>query len=934
MAQLAPNKPIKQMASRHAPGLSTVLLVCSVIFGPALWCGECPAYRDAGHFYLPTLKYTTERWAAGEIPLWNELDNAGQPLAADATSAVFYPGRVLLHLPIGIERAITVFVLCHWLLAIFGVRRLAKRYSDSTEVQYFVGLLFGLSGYVAGQTFNVVFLVGAAWLPWAWDAWESLRGGRDTRKAVYLAIPLAMMVLGGDPQISYHVVLLALLDSISWRRTTRDAASAFLEPTLVEGTVAKGHLTWPWFRSRWVVLLFACSLALGLCAIQVVPSLTWTLRTDRAVFDEPRSIWEWFAGEGKSSHFSAILAPPKAGTHDENLYDFSFAPIRMLEFVVPGIFGELGPCYQNWLKGFVPSQRWWTSTNYLGLLPLALATWAVFGNWSNRHVRSAVSVALIALISSFGVWGIGAIWQWSVRRAGGIGDEIGPAVGGLYWFWVSFLPGYSGFRYPSKWLVFFTLAILLLAARGMDLLRKSDGENESRHHFRTYLFNGSPYFFVLLSGICSLFWLTLLLLGSEEFTHWAKIPPHPLFGPFDVDGALRCMRFALARTFCVSLILAGLLFAIRGPGIPAIRYALMLITLLEVTLFVWYGSILDHAEYWMKAPVEPACVAKIAPSYRVYRAASSRLQPKSWQLELDSNRMEAIRTWEQATLVPRYHWLSKTKLTEAHGTTMSADYAALLDFLHRCPPDDREEPAWSQTFHPYDLLSARYCIVPQGEVIRDANVVESAEMVPLNFTFWERAVTPPRAWVAKSVVLKPELGRVSRSELAERTSQILLERDRFRDLLRESVIESDSPDPLFSEICAAAPQTSLTEPSWIVDAPERVELSVKLEQPALLILADAYDTGWQAERVTSGGDPIPLTIFRANRVFRGVCLPAGEHLVIFRYRAWEIWVGGVISLLSWVIGLPAATLLGGRRWRKRVDGALHARFRRPPGTAE
>lgn len=927
----APDNSWGGLAARHAFGLAVLCAVFGVIFGPPLWRGECPGFRDAGHFYYPTLKLTTERWSRGEIPLWNPYDNAGQPLAADATSAVFYPGRAILHLPLSFERCITFYVACHWLLAIFGARRLSKRFSDSTDIQYLSGMLYGLSGYVAGQMFNVVFLVGAAWLPWAWDAWESLRVSREPRKAARLAVILAMMVLGGDPQIAYHVALLALLDSISWRRTAREAANTLLEPHLAEGYSDGKHLHWPWFRSRWVVLAFACLLAVGLAGIQVVPSMTWSLRSDRAAFDQPRSLWEWIGstdakGTGVPG-LASLFAPPTPQTHDENLYDFSFAPVRVLEFFAPGVFGELGPHYQQWLKALTPSQRWWTSANYVGLLTIGAAAIAIWRQWRDRLVRAAACVAMIALLSSFGIWGFGALWNALVRQAGGAGNDLSPAAGGLYWFWVSSSPGYTGFRYPSKWLVFFSLAMVLLAAKGLSFLISRDEENSQS---RAIALRWAPYGFCLLACAASIAWITLVLLGTDAFRSWGKTPAHPLYGPFDVDGALRCVRLALARTCCVSLVVAGLLFGLRDYPVWIISRCLMLFTIVEVIVAVWSGPIVRHRDYWMEAPTIPAFVDSSEAHFRVYRASSARLQPALWQKEFDEGRLAALRNWEIESLAPRYHWLADLKLVEARGTTMSAEYSALLDFLHRCPPDDGSEPAWSGVYHPYDLLAARYCMAPIGAKVRNATAIPSKDARAANASFWERKVVPPRAWIAASVSLVPEEPGGSRSAFAAQTNSILLENGRFRDLIRETLIESDAPDPLFSEICGAAPRTALEAPVWITDAPEQVELEVDLAQPGLLVLGDAYIPGWVALDTQEGKPARNCEIFRANRVFRGVCLSAGKHRVSFRYRPWEIPVGGVISLVSWAIFLPAATFLGLRRSLRR----LHPLFRRRPGQGD
>jgi hypothetical protein len=86
-------------------------------------------------------------------------------------------------------------------------------------------------------------------------------------------------------------------------------------------------------------------------------------------------------------------------------------------------------------------------------------------------------------------------------------------------------------------------------------------------------------------------------------------------------------------------------------------------------------------------------------------------------------------------------------------------------------------------------------------------------------------------------------------------------------------------------IGASPPQVKLQQ-----DAPERVVVSVQAETPTVLVLADSFLPGWQAEV-----DGAPATIWRANYHFRGVLVPAGTHTVTFRYGPAPFRVGAIIS---------------------------------------
>ena len=61
--------------------------------------------------------------------------------------------------------------------------------------------------------------------------------------------------------------------------------------------------------------------------------------------------------------------------------------------------------------------------------------------------------------------------------------------------------------------------------------------------------------------------------------------------------------------------------------------------------------------------------------------------------------------------------------------------------------------------------------------------------------------------------------------------------------------------------------------------PERVALQVDLPAPGLLVLSDSWYPGWRA---TVNGQPVSL--LRANLLFRAVVVPTGVHDVVFEFK--------------------------------------------------
>src|SRR5688572_11851712 len=175
--------------------LLTALAAILLLFGPALFADRSLAMRDAAHFYHPLFEWCTREWAAGRVPLWNPYENCGVPVLADASSSLFYPGKLLFILPIDFALRYKLYVIGHVALAALGSYILARAWSASTAAAALAAIAYACGGSVMFQYCNVVFLVGAAWLPFAALAIDKMLTAQSWRAAVALGAILALMIL-------------------------------------------------------------------------------------------------------------------------------------------------------------------------------------------------------------------------------------------------------------------------------------------------------------------------------------------------------------------------------------------------------------------------------------------------------------------------------------------------------------------------------------------------------------------------------------------------------------------------------------------------------------------------------------------------------------------------------------------------------------------
>ena len=95
----------------------------------------------------------------------------------------------------------------------------------------------------------------------------------------------------------------------------------------------------------------------------------------------------------------------------------------------------------------------------------------------------------------------------------------------------------------------------------------------------------------------------------------------------------------------------------------------------------------------------------------------------------------------------------------------------------------------------------------------------------------------------------------------------------------------------------------------VVRGPDRIELSVDLAAPGLLVLNEAPYPGWTAE--VNGR---PAEILTVNLVSRGLALPAGAHQISMRFDPPGYSAGVVASLAATGLLVP---LLAVSIWRQR-----------------
>ena len=639
---------------RNSFGFLLILLgAVAVLFAPALLRGEHPAYRDGGHWYAPLWQWAQQCWGRGTIPLWDPLQNIGESHIADGTSSVFYPGKLIFALPVDFSLAYTLFLAGHLVLAGATMFRLCRSWGASWAASALGGISYALSGSVFYQIYNAPFLIGAAWLPLALSAVSEIVLCPRPRAAVRFAVAMALMLLGGDSQMAYHVLLILTPLLLVVCRPGRKSASGESPP----GSSARSYQ----------MAAAGLLLAVALSAVQLFPSSGRVADSERSEYEHPRTCWELASGSHELRDARGLLGQTIPGTHHHRVFQFSVGPWRWLELAYSNIFGNVAPQHSRWIHVLPAEGRVWTPSLYFGILPLLCVALSIRHiSLLDRRFRWAFGILLFFALAAIGVYGVGWLIDEITRRIGlksPLSDSVGWPFGGLYWLMTVALPGYVYFRYPAKLWVVAAAACSLLASAGWDQLRCQT--TQARNGMLRYAIGS------LILGMVA--WLVAgSLLNPLDLAD-------RVFGPLCTDMASRSILWACFRASLLGFALWWLIGRIRdrNPS-TALTTILLLLATLDLVESQRSHVLTVRPEPLGSEFVQSDNLSDSKPPPRRFRTADMRRRPSDWLATTSPDRMRTVVNWDRRNLAPQHHHQQGIALINSRTSIDSKDWGTLM----------------------------------------------------------------------------------------------------------------------------------------------------------------------------------------------------------------------------------------------------------------
>ena len=842
------------VVQRHWAGLAVVLVFAAsaiLLFKDSFEEGKVFWEMDTLMFYYPIAVRVDQALAQGRLPLWTTAIFGGHPLLADGEAGMLYPINQVLWWLLSAQDAFLAMRIVRFTMAGLFTYGFLRSLRLSRVSSLLGGLTFTYGSFMVGQLHHANVSASLVWLPLSLRYAElSLQasGWRRLLNVVLIGAALGMLAL--TIHINAALMTALVLGSyVSYRCLFGPVAgySWRLAAGAKNRLARLGQYAWGVLGALTrraalaaVILGGAGLVGVGLGAGQLLP------------------LWEL-----------AQQSPRYAGVDYRFATSFALPPANLLTLVLPYFFRDARDLYWSpWFR--------WDTTVYVGMVPLVLAAVAIFLR------RSRLTVYFILLVLA------------------GLLLSVGDYLPFKPYAWIWQLPIFSMTRVPSRFILFVSFGLAVLAAQGLDYLQTALAPTVGVRATVRSLFRlparAVPAAVPSLArrsqrGLLALIVCTLLLAAglplvmdaahtwvtahpAEASAYMERIYPrgdrNPVLDAASPDAAAG-LKFSLdvysrwtARTviwLALAGVLLGLWYCGRALG-PVWPVALVLLAMVDLMPFA----------------------RDFHPRYR-----RDDLSPHTALVQFltEHNGLNRVfAAWPVTVVGPNR--LLPLRIADAGGysSLMTRRYADYMGAGQRS----------SSRF--LDMMNVRYVIVSPrsapGQTARATQVFVEGDI-----SVYERSDYLPRAYVVTD----------ARSFTSERDVMSALNSPGF-DPSRSVILEGATPEAARQGDIATVGDVS-SKVDVLTYEPENVAIEAEAARSGYLVLADTYYPGWEA-RVDGELTPI----YRANYLFRAVPLPAGRHVVEFSYHPLSVGLGALLTVVSGfsVIGVLALAI-----FRRRAE---------------
>ena len=809
--------------------------------------------------------YLRESFRAGQIPLWNPYIFSGMPFLAGGQHSGLYPLSLVYYL-LPLSVAYGVFTWLQLALAGISMYILVRILGRSRWAALFAGVAYQFSGFFIVSVVFPMIIAAASWLPvlmglvhWVFRKQrEKGRGSfNPTPYVVGFALLLALTVLAGHVEILYDTLIVLFLFGIWELALTWKKVGAF----------------WPALRTG-IWLAVGALLGLGMGGVQFLPLYELAQLNFR---------------QGSASL--------------QQVLGWAWPTRHVLTFFLPDVFGNPAHhrIFDPWQWRFVPITRnalgeaihtpFWGIKNYVeGGNYLGILTWVfvaialLYGvAWARRRGQSNSMPNIVGARPDMAPFLFSALLALvSLTFAFGL-----PTYALLY----VLLPGYKQLHSPFRWVWPYTLAMVVMAAYGVDVLR---GVIRARRW---------PLWLTGLGAGLGLAWLAVVALVVGTL-----VVPAPFIALGNRVLALsdlarrafpdgrtlwayewgNLVKLALALWGAVVVLAAARWEARKDDGrwsmvdgrnyrLSSMVYRLLALAFLLLDLWL----VLGH----FNPAVDPRLLSFTPPAVKFLQQQRDPTDP--WRFT----------TFEVAgkttkTMNANSGWWHHLQDVRGYDSIIPRQYVQYMEGI-----ESQGQLLYNRIspfFDPASLTNPRTHLLGVRYVMTE---------VPLDVPGY-RLVYDNEVKIYENTRAFPRAFLMTCGESQQAPARPL-------DVDPATSLYIDRPDGGAARLLTDCTLTPLRLTHY---GANEVILAAQADAPAWLVLTDAYFPGWKAYRRPLGdaeADETPLEIWRADGNFRAVALPAGVHRVRFKYTPMSFKLGLYLSFLA---GVGAFLLLGFWAW--------------------
>lgn len=362
---------------------------------------------------LPVRVLTGHLIATGQAPVWSSSLCSGFPMAA---GGIFEPLSTGLFATLNIAPALCLLVIFLVLIAAHGAYTLARRLGAERSGAVLAGIAFAGSGYLVTQLKHLAISMTVAWLPWGLYLLDRALASR-----VVQPIDATQDTLPQLPSPRARLRAIGLFGVV----LAEQVACGFPQSVYISGLI---YGVWA------LVLLIGMRERVGRIPMVLVLSSSLALMVVLATLCGAPMLLP-LAELGKVSDRRGAMS-----------WEFaSMAPYAwtdLLNFLSPYANGDIA---DSTYRG---EGIFWENYGYVGVATFFLAGWSLVRGLRRPRVLLVFAIAVVSMALVLG---------------------LHTPIYHLAW---KYMPGMGQFRFPTRFLVVVELAIALLGALGLGLLRK------------------------------------------------------------------------------------------------------------------------------------------------------------------------------------------------------------------------------------------------------------------------------------------------------------------------------------------------------------------------------------------------------------------------------------------------------------------------------